>query len=128
MDSKAAHSDFSPVTLDLSAEKARDRSRTAGDGVCLIPYATAILFSTWHLLISLFLHKDSRALLQMIHWYALNPALHWEYEAYIDHQNWSLTKKNVLFGTVCLASFAGIASVNVHQLAYVTIKLSSAQL
>ncbi|KAM0804772.1 putative polyamine transporter [Usnea florida] len=36
-----------------------------------------------------------------------------------DPLNWSLTKKNVLFGTVCLVSMAGVASVTVHQLAYV---------
>ena len=127
MDSKAADSGFRAEALELSAEKARHKSRTAGDGVCLIPYMIPIPFSTWHSLNSPFLHKDSRVRLRMIHWYALNPALPWEGEAYIDRQNWSLTKKNVLFGTVCLASFAGIASVNVHQLAYVTLDRSFAQ-
>lgn len=61
----------------------------------------------------------------MIHWYEFNPRFAAN-DAYIDNKNWSLTKKNVLFGTVCLASFAGVASVNVHQLAYVTLDLSSA--
>ena len=75
---------------------------------------------TWHSLTSVFVHKACRALLQKIHWYEGDPALHCEYETYMDRQNWSLTKKNVLFATVCLASFAGVASVNVHQLAYVS--------
>lgn len=53
----------------------------------------------------------------MIHWYDLVSGIHLEYEAYIEEQNWTLTKKNVIFGTVCVVSFAGVASVNVHQLA-----------
>ena len=63
----------------------------------------------------------------MIHWYDSNTVAHWEYEADLDHQNWCLTKKNVVFGTVCLVSFAGVASVNVHQLAYVILDKSFAQ-
>lgn len=80
MHSKAADSGFSVEASDLSPEKARDGSRTARDGVCLVPQPSA------------------------------SPD---------DPLNWSLTKKNVIFGTVCLASFAGVASVNVHQLAYI---------
>lgn len=127
MDSKAADSTFRAEAFDLTAEKARDVSKTARDGVCLIPYTITIPHSTWHSLISVFLHKGNRALLQMIPWYDLIPAFHLEYEAYLDQQNWSLTKKNVVFGTVCLVSFAGVASVNVHQLAYVKIVLPPAQ-
>lgn len=80
MDSKAADSTFRAEAFDLTAEKARDVSKTARDDVCLIPQPSA------------------------------SPD---------DPLNWSLTKKNVVFGTVCLVSFAGVASVNVHQLAYI---------
>ena len=38
MDYKAADPGLPAETLDLSADKARDVSRTARDGVCLIPY------------------------------------------------------------------------------------------
>lgn len=43
MDSKMADSGFRAEALDLSAEKARDVSRTARNGVCLIPYMMTIL-------------------------------------------------------------------------------------
>ncbi|MCJ1260092.1 hypothetical protein MMC24_007932 [Lignoscripta atroalba] len=36
-----------------------------------------------------------------------------------DPLNWPTRKKNLIFFTVCLAAFSGVASVNVHQLAYV---------
>lgn len=43
MDSKAADSVYRAEALELSAEKARDASRTARDGVCLIPYLITTL-------------------------------------------------------------------------------------
>ena len=38
MDYKAADSDLSAETIDLSAEKLRDESKSPRDGVCLVPY------------------------------------------------------------------------------------------
>ena len=38
MESKIANSGLPPEVLDLTAEKARDMSGTARDGICLIPY------------------------------------------------------------------------------------------
>lgn len=48
MDPEAADTGFHAGALDLSAEKVRDMSRTAQDGVRLIPYMTTILISRVH--------------------------------------------------------------------------------
>ena len=115
--SASADAGICAQALSLGAQKAGGVPRVIQDGVCLIPYVIASLFQASADYLSL--HKGSQVLLRTIHWYISSPALQWKHEAYNDRQNWSLTKKNVLFGTVCLVSMAGVASVTVHQLAYV---------